>query len=93
MLKQGRDERNVKRRVGCLLQAPLERSGKRILAQPLSIDQTPYRKDERDRVKAQGAMILTQAMIMEDEEYVEGWDDIRLEGGEDDDGSGDPPRI
>mmetsp|Transcript_85106 Transcript_85106/g.170016 ORF Transcript_85106/g.170016 Transcript_85106/m.170016 type:complete len:1288 (-) Transcript_85106:205-4068(-) len=70
-----------------------ERSGKRILAQPLSIDQTPYRKDERDRVKAAGAMILTQAMIMEEEEYVEGWDDIRLEGGEDDDGSGDPPRI
>ena len=30
MLKQGRDERNVKRGVGCLLQDPLERSGERI---------------------------------------------------------------
>lgn len=68
-----------------------ERNGKRILAQPLSIDQTPYRADERERVKACGATIMTQAMMLGDEDYTPGWDDKI--GAEDLDGSGEPPRI
>ena len=38
-----------------------ERQGKRIVAKALSIDQTPYRKDERDRIKAAGGVIMTCA--------------------------------
>ena len=32
-----------------------EKKGKRVIAYSLSIDQTPYRQDERERVKASGA--------------------------------------
>ncbi len=33
--------------------------GDNVVAEPLSIDQTPFRKDERERVKKSGARVLT----------------------------------
>ena len=68
-----------------------ERSGKRIIAYPLSIDQTPYRRDERERVKNSGATIMTTAMVKGEEKYVEGWEEKMI--AEELDGAGDPPRI
>jgi cGMP-dependent protein kinase len=38
-------------------------SGGRLVAKTLSNDQTPYRKDERERCKAAGARILTMDQI------------------------------
>jgi serine/threonine protein phosphatase PrpC len=35
----------------------------RLAAAPLSSDQTPYRKDERERVMRRGARVLTQDQI------------------------------
>ena len=35
------------------------KDGNKIMAEPLSIDQTPFRKDERERVKLVGAKVLT----------------------------------
>ncbi len=35
----------------------------RIIASPLSIDQTPYRTDERERVKKYGARVLTMDQL------------------------------
>ena len=68
-----------------------ERQGKRIVAFPLSVDQTPYRRDERERVKACGAMIMTNEMAEGAVKYVEGWEDSMMN--DELDGSGDPPRI
>ena len=36
-----------------------ERKGKRVIAYSLSIDQTPYRQDERERCKAAGAVVMS----------------------------------
>merc|ERR1712224_1009230 len=36
-----------------------EKKGKRVIAYSLSIDQTPYRQDERERVKQAGAVIMS----------------------------------
>jgi serine/threonine protein phosphatase PrpC len=36
-----------------------EKKGKRVIAYSLSIDQTPYRADERERVKASGAVVMS----------------------------------
>merc|ERR1740117_1430939 len=36
-----------------------EQKGRRIIAYSLSIDQTPYRQDERERVKQAGAVIMS----------------------------------
>mmetsp|Transcript_21896 Transcript_21896/g.33122 ORF Transcript_21896/g.33122 Transcript_21896/m.33122 type:complete len:716 (+) Transcript_21896:90-2237(+) len=62
-------------------------------AMPLSRDQTPYRRDERIRVKATGARILSL-------DQIEGLEPIRpddegddLELGEELDEGGDPPRV
>lgn len=61
---------------------------------PLSRDQTPYRRDERKRVRATGARILSldqieglEPVVEEDEE------DDDLELGEELDEGGDPPRV
>jgi len=69
-----------------------ERHGKRIVAFPLSLDQTPYRRDERERVKASGAAIMTFAMAEGIEPYVEGWENKQNDE-ESLDGTGDPPRL
>jgi serine/threonine protein phosphatase PrpC/CRP-like cAMP-binding protein len=62
----------------------------KLLARPLSIDQTPYRKDERDRCRKTGARILNMAML---DGLMEEHDDWGLALGEDLDEEGDPPRI
>eukprot|EP00538_Stauroneis_constricta_P006489 CAMPEP_0119563802 /NCGR_PEP_ID=MMETSP1352-20130426/24788_1 /TAXON_ID=265584 /ORGANISM="Stauroneis constricta, Strain CCMP1120" /LENGTH=740 /DNA_ID=CAMNT_0007612471 /DNA_START=425 /DNA_END=2644 /DNA_ORIENTATION=+ len=65
-------------------------------ALPLSRDQTPYRKDERIRIKATGARILSldqleglEPITNEDSQNEEG----ELELGEELDEGGDPPRV
>ena len=65
--------------------------GTRVLAIPLSRDQTPYRKDERDRVKALGASIMSIDQMQGKEEVHENWGDMVL--GETLDIEGDSPRI
>ncbi|TMW55125.1 hypothetical protein Poli38472_013887 [Pythium oligandrum] len=73
------------------LKAPLSEEGhERLIAKPLSIDQTPFRKDERERVKKCGARILTVDQVEGLEPIHENWG---LTLGEEIDENGDPPRI
>lgn len=64
---------------------------KRVVAKPMSSDQTPYRKDERERVKKHGARILSMDQIEGLEPIHENWGEVNL--GEDIDEGGDPPRV
>lgn len=69
---------------------------KSLKALPLSRDQTPYRKDERQRVKAAGARVLSLDQLEGLEPILDGQseahdDDFEL--GEDLDEGGDPPRV
>lgn len=63
-----------------------------LTAKHLSYDQTPYRKDERERVRRSGARVLSldqlEGLVPPDEGV---WDDIQL--GSTIDLGGDPPRI
>ena len=43
-----------------------ERRGKKVAAYALSVDQTPFRKDERERLKAAGAVIMSRGMMEAD---------------------------
>lgn len=52
--------------------------GARIVGKPLSCDQTPYRKDERERVKKYGARILSMDQIEGIEPVHENWGDVKL---------------
>ncbi|KAI3887483.1 hypothetical protein MKW92_020929 [Papaver armeniacum] len=63
------------------------KSGNRVVAEDLSIDQTPFRNDEYERVKLCGARVLTV-------DQVEGITDPSIQswGDEENDG-GDPPRL
>ncbi|TYZ58803.1 hypothetical protein PybrP1_001579 [[Pythium] brassicae (nom. inval.)] len=61
-----------------------------LVAKPLSIDQTPFRKDERERVKKCGARILTVDQVEGFEPIHENWG---LNLGDEIDENGDPPRI
>ena len=64
----------------------------KLVAKPLSTDQTAHRDDERARVKKCGARVLTMDQLegLEDE----GEENIRgLKRGEEIDTTGDPPRI
>lgn len=63
----------------------------RLVAKPLSNDQTPYRKDERERIKKYGARILSMDQLEGIEPIHENWGDLTL--GEEIDEGGDPPRI
>lgn len=58
---------------------------------PLSKDQTPYRKDERDRVRKYGARIMSMDQLDGTEPMHDNWQELTL--GEDLDVTGDPPRI
>lgn len=59
----------------------------KLVSVPLSIDQTPFRHDERERVKQKGARVLTMAQI-------EGLQDASVQDfGNEDDNDGDPPRL
>ncbi|KAH9800875.1 protein phosphatase 2C and cyclic nucleotide-binding/kinase domain-containing protein [Citrus sinensis] len=64
-----------------------ERRGKEIVAVDLSIDQTPFREDELERVKLSGARVLTL-------DQIEGLKnpDVQCWGTEEGD-DGDPPRL
>ena len=61
-----------------------------LVVQPLSFDQTPYRKDERERCRAAGARILTISMLDGVEPIHDNFD-VGL--GEQIDEEGDPPRL
>ena len=74
-----------------------KQSGRSLKAFPLSRDQTPYRKDERARIRATGARILSLDQIdglepINDHEDSSNNDDD-LELGEELDEGGDPPRV
>lgn len=67
------------------------RQGEEYVAMPLSSDHTPYRKDERERVKAAGARVLTMGQIEGSVPVHENWGDLKL--GDQLDEDGDPPRV
>jgi CRP-like cAMP-binding protein/serine/threonine protein phosphatase PrpC len=67
-----------------------EKKGKRIIAYSLSIDQTPYRADERERVKAAGAVVMSCDQLEGIVPFHENWG-VNL--GEELDNGGDPPRV
>ena len=60
-------------------------------AYSLSQDQTPFRKDERERCKRAGAQIATMDQLEGLEPMHENWGDTAETGGEE--GDGDPPRV
>ncbi|KAG9416297.1 WD repeat-containing protein 63 [Aphanomyces cochlioides] len=62
----------------------------RILASPLSVDQTPYRTDERERVKRYGARVLTMDQLEGIAPIHENWASAVNEEVDED---GDPPRV
>ena len=66
-----------------------EKRDGRLVAYDLSIDQTPYRKDERDRCKRAGAAVMTMDQLEGYKPYDPNQDDY---GNEEDD-DGDPPRL
>ena len=66
-------------------------SGENVVAIPLSRDQTPYRKDERERVKRLGAAVMSIDQIEGLEPIHENFGDLVL--GKDVDYHGDPPRV
>ena len=73
-----------------------KQEGRSLKALPLSRDQTPYRKDERARIRAKGARILSLDQL-EGLEPINDQDDSNndedLELGEEIDEGGDPPRV
>lgn len=79
-----------KTEVGEELSSPSKPTGP-VVATPLSVDQTPFRKDERERVKAAGAEVKTIDMVEGRAEYHDDWGDFTL--GEHIDERGDPPRV
>ncbi|XP_010546902.1 PREDICTED: probable protein phosphatase 2C 35 [Tarenaya hassleriana] len=63
------------------------KDGNRILAEDLSYDQTPFRKDECERVKSCGARVLSV-------DQVEGLKDPNIQTwGDEENEGGDPPRL
>jgi len=74
-----------------------KQSGRSLKAFPLSRDQTPYRRDERARIRAKGARILSLDQleglepINDNEDSSNNDGDIEL--GEELDEGGDPPRV
>jgi serine/threonine protein phosphatase PrpC len=68
-----------------------EGEGGKLVTTPLSSDQTPYRRDERERVKKYGARIMTIDQMEGVEATHDNWDHGDLLDKIDE--SGDPPRI
>jgi serine/threonine protein phosphatase PrpC len=62
-----------------------------ILAIPLTRDQTPYRKDERERIRKEGGEIKSIDQMEGREDVHDNWGDMVL--GENVDIQGDPPRV
>jgi len=67
-----------------------EGENEKLLYAPLSSDQTPFRKDERERLKKRGAVIMTIEQIEGNEEMHE---NRGAKTGDGIDESGDPPRV
>jgi hypothetical protein len=67
-----------------------DRISNRLQGCPLTFDQTPYRKDERDRCRKTGARVLNLDQLDGLEPIHDNWD-VKL--GEEIDDGGDPPRI
>ena len=67
-----------------------ELKGDKLVAFPLSIDQTPYRKDERERIKKAGGRIMSVDQLQGVAPMHENWG---LNLGEEIDDEGDPPRV
>ena len=67
-----------------------QRKGDTLVAFPLSIDQTPYRQDERERCKAAGAVVMSCDQLEGLVPFHENWG-VNL--GEELDNGGDPPRV
>ena len=57
---------------------------------PLSTDQTPYRADERARVRAMGGLVMSYSQLLGDAPMHDDWD---MDLGAETDLSGDPPRV
>ena len=62
----------------------------KLVAVPLSSDQTPYRKDERERVKRAGGRVMSVDQLQGVAPMHEDWG---LNLGEEIDDEGDPPRV
>jgi serine/threonine protein phosphatase PrpC len=62
----------------------------KVVAHSLSVDQTPYRKDERERIKKAGGVVMSMDMLDGTIPFHENWG-VNL--GEETDDSGDPPRV
>ena len=63
-----------------------------LLAVPLSQDQTPWRKDERERIRRCGGRVMTLDQV-EGKEEVDDEGDRKLGEEGDIDVKGDPPRV
>jgi len=67
-----------------------ETPGGPLVSKPLSTDQTPYRRDERARVRKCGARVLNMDQLEGLEPIHDDWD---MNLGDEVDEGGDPPRI
>ena len=67
-----------------------ERRDGRIVPTALSSDQTPYRPDERQRIRAAGGLVMSFTQLMGDAPLHDNWG---VDLGQETDDSGDPPRI
>jgi serine/threonine protein phosphatase PrpC len=67
-----------------------QRKGKRVVPVSLSMDHTPYRQDERERVRACGAEIMSYGQFEGTVPYHENWS---TDLGNEIDSEGDPPRV
>jgi serine/threonine protein phosphatase PrpC len=61
-----------------------------VVAVPLSADQTPYRADERKRIRAAGGLVMSYHQLQGNAPMHDNWN-VTL--GRETDSSGDPPRV
>ena len=61
-----------------------------LAAVALSEDQTPYRADERQRIREAGGLVMTYSQMMGDAPMHDSW---AVQLGQQTDDSGDPPRV
>ena len=57
----------------------------------LAIEQTPYRADERERIREAGGLVCSHEQLVGNVEMHDNWGDVDL--GAEIDASGDPPRV
>jgi len=68
-----------------------EMQGDKLVPVPLSIDQTPFRRDERERIREAGGLVCSHKQLSGTLPMHDDWGDLDL--GEQLDDSGDPPRV